>query len=157
MNTQNRIRTISTLVAAAMAIVGLATASADADVTDLAAALNALKDHITGVAPLSAAEIEAHKATIDSNSQYMGDNSTVIAASFDLVAAYDTEIGPLFVSGSPVQSFNRSSTSDSDINWVVYNVMQYIMDYTYTAANIASHEALLDGFKLKVRLISREP
>ncbi len=149
MTTKNRTKAVLTLVAAAMAIVGLATASADANVTDLTAALNALKDHITGLAPLSAAEIEAHKATIDSNSQYMGDNATVIAASFDMVAAYDTEIGPLFVSGSPVQSFSRSSTSDSDINWVVYNVMQYIMDYTYTAANIAGHEALLDGFKFE--------
>jgi hypothetical protein len=109
---------------------------ANADVNDLIASLNALKDHITGVAPLTDPEIAAHKVTIDLNKQYMGDNATVITASFDLVIAYDTEIGPLFVSGSPVQSFSRSSTSDSDINWVVYNVMQYIMDYTYTVANI---------------------
>nr|NIP27838.1 hypothetical protein [Phycisphaerae bacterium]NIR65910.1 hypothetical protein [candidate division Zixibacteria bacterium]NIP55443.1 hypothetical protein [Phycisphaerae bacterium]NIS54151.1 hypothetical protein [Phycisphaerae bacterium]NIU10520.1 hypothetical protein [Phycisphaerae bacterium] len=120
---------------------------ANADVNDLIAALNALEDHITGVAPLSGSEIAAHKATIDLNSQYIGDNATVITASFDLVTAYDTEIGPLFVAGSPVQSFSRSSTSDEDIAWAVYNVMQYIMDYTYTVANVVSHEALLNGFK----------
>ena len=115
--------------------------------TELVAALNALKDHITGLAPLSAGEIAAHKATIDFNRYHMGENSTVIAAGFDLVETYDTEIGPLFVSGSPVQSFSRNNTSDEDINWAVYNVMQYIMDYTYKAANIAGYEALLDGFK----------
>ncbi|MHC4744611.1 MAG: M60 family metallopeptidase, partial [Planctomycetota bacterium] len=120
---------------------------ARADVNDLIASLNALEDHITGVAPLSGSEIAAHKATIDSNSQYIGDNATVITASMDVVIAYDTEVGPLFVSGSPVQSFGRSSTSDEDIAWAVYNVMQYIMDYTYTVANIVSHEVLLDGFK----------
>jgi hypothetical protein len=147
MITKNRIKTVLTLAAVAIAILGLMTTAANAGETELLSALTALKDHITGVAPLTAAEIEAHKATIDSNKQYMGYNDTVIAASFDLVGTYDTEIGPLFVLGSPVQSFSRSSTSDSDINWVVYNVMQYIMDYTYTVANIASYETLLDGFK----------
>ena len=147
MPTKNRIRTVLTLAAVAMTILGLATTSANADVNDLITALTALEDHITGADPLSAAEIKTHKATIDSNSQHMGDNSTVIAASFDLVATYDDVIGPLFVSGSPVQSFSRSSVSDSDINWAVYNVMQYIIDETYTGANISSHEGLIDGFK----------
>ena len=100
---------------------------ANADVNDLIASLNALEDHITGVAPLNAAEIEAHKATIDSNSDHIDDNATVIAASFDMVAAYESEIGPLFVEGSPIQSFSRSSAPD-DIHWTTYWVMQYIMD-----------------------------
>nr|NIP54583.1 hypothetical protein [Phycisphaerae bacterium]NIS53435.1 hypothetical protein [Phycisphaerae bacterium]NIU12102.1 hypothetical protein [Phycisphaerae bacterium] len=118
-----------------------------ADATTLTGALTALKDHITGVAPLSGSEIAAHKATIDTKAGFIGSHSTVITASFDLVETYDSLVGPLFVAGSPVQSFSRSSTSDEDIDWVVYNVMQYIMDYTYTVANVLTYDYLFEGFK----------
>ncbi|UCE46678.1 MAG: hypothetical protein JSW47_13780, partial [Phycisphaerales bacterium] len=119
----------------------------DTPETELVSALTALKNHILNDPALTPEEIATHKATIDENESLFASSYNVMVAAFDLVGTYDTEIGPLFVSGSPVQSFSRSSTSDSDINWVVYCVMQDIMDYTYTAANISSYEALLDGFK----------
>jgi hypothetical protein len=144
---KNRIKTVLALTAVAMAIHGLMTTEANAAVTELVSALTALKDHITGVAPLTAPEIEAHKATIDLNSQYMGDNDTVITASFDLVATYDNTpgYGPLWINQG---TFTRDSEPD-DIHWTMYWVMQYIMDYTYTAANISSYDYLLDGFKFE--------
>ena len=145
MNTNNRTKAILTLAAVAMAILALTATSANADVNDLIAALNALEAHIDGTAPLSAGEIAAHKSTIDSNSNRIDDNATVIAASFDLVEAYDTTpgYGPLWINTG---NFSRSSAPD-DIHWTMYWVMQYIMDETYTVANIASHEILMDGFK----------
>ncbi len=117
---------------------------ASANVTDLINSLNALEDHITGVAPLDAAQIAAHKATIDSNKQRMGDNATVIQASIDLVEAYDTTpgFGPLWINVSPP---GRDSLSD-DLVSTMYWVQQYIMDYTYTISNVSTHEAILDGF-----------
>ncbi len=117
---------------------------ASADVNDLIASLNALEDHITDVDPLNANEIAAHKATIDSNSQYMGDNATVIQASIDLVEAYDTTpgFGPLWINVSPP---SRDSLGD-DLVSTMYWVQQYIMDYTYTISNVSTHEAILDGF-----------
>ena len=138
-------RAVLTLAAVAMVILVLTTTAANASEAELVSALTALKNHIEGTAPLDASQIEAHKLTIDSNSQYMGNSSTVIAASFDLVAAYDSIIGPLFVSGSPIQSFKRSGVSDTDIHWAVYNVMQYIIDYSYTSETIASHPTLING------------
>ena len=119
----------------------------DTSENELISALTALRNHILDDPGLSSEEIAAHKATIDTHKSLLASRYDVMAAGFELVETYDTEIGPLFVSGSPVQSFSRSSTSESDINWVVYNVMQYIMDNTYTSANISSYEALLDGFK----------
>ena len=147
MTTRNRIRTALTLAAVAMAIGILTTTSANANVTDLIGALTALEDHIDGTAPLSAGEIETHKSTIDTNSHLMDDNSTVIAASFDLVEAYDTTpgYGPLWINHG---NFSRSSAPD-DIHWTIYWVMQYIMDNTYTGANISSHESLIDGFRFE--------
>ncbi|GAI42100.1 unnamed protein product, partial [marine sediment metagenome] len=118
----------------------------DGRYNELFSALTALKDHITGTTPLDASQIEAHKLTIDANSELVGDNGVIIDACFNLVETYDTEIGPLWVTGSPIQSFTRSSTTN-DIHWAVYNVMQYIMDSAYTKQNILSYKDLFDGFK----------
>ncbi|MHC4736199.1 MAG: M60 family peptidase N-terminal accessory domain-containing protein, partial [Planctomycetota bacterium] len=147
MITKNRIKTVLALAAVTMTILGLMTTEANAGETELVSALTALEEHITGVNPLTDAEIAAHKATIDSNKQYMGENATVIAASFDLVEAYDNTpgYGPLWINQG---YFTRDSAPD-DIHWTMYWVMQYIMDYTYTAANISSYEYLLDGFKFE--------
>jgi hypothetical protein len=118
----------------------------DGRYNELFSALKALKDHITGTTALDASQIESHKLTIDANNELFGDDDTIIAACFDLVETYDTQIGPLWVTGSPIQSFTRSSTTN-DIHWALYNVMQYIMDWTYTNQNISRYEALFDGFK----------
>jgi hypothetical protein len=52
------------------------------------------------------------RVVIRVRSDIFGDNDTIIAACFDLVETYDTEIGPLFVLGSPIQSFDRNSATN---------------------------------------------
>jgi len=146
MNKQNRTKTVLTLIAMAMTIVLTAT-PANAAETELVSALTALKDHIEGTTPLNASQIEGHKLTIDSNKYIFGNNGTIITASFDLVAAYDNTpgYGPLWINHG---NFARS-TAPNDIHWAIYWIMQYIMDDTYTGANISSHESLIDGFKFE--------
>jgi len=119
----------------------------DASENELVAALTRLKQHIVQNPALDSTDIAAHKATIDAHWALFERRQRVIAAGLDLIATYDTKMGPLFVSGSPVRSFKRSNSADSDINWVIYNVMQHIMDHTYTSANISRYHDLLDGFK----------
>ncbi|MHC4740453.1 MAG: M60 family metallopeptidase, partial [Planctomycetota bacterium] len=122
-------------------------AAASPDATTLAGVLIALRDHITGVAPLNASEIEAHKATIDTLAGFIGSHSSVIAASFDLVETYDTTpgFGPLWINTG---NFNRDTAPD-DIHWTMYWVMQYIMDYTYTGANVLTYDYLFEGFEFE--------
>ena len=116
-----------------------------ADVSALTSSLNALENHINGTAPLSGTQIETHKQTIDTNAQYIDDNSTAIAASFNLVSTYETTpgFGPLWVNQP---NFQRDSVLDSDIHYAIYCVMQHIMDITYTASNINTFQSLVDGF-----------
>ena len=109
-------------------------------------ALTELKEHLQGTISLNDSEIAAHKATIDADKTLFGLSENVMTAAFDLVETYDTIIGPLFVSGSPIQSFSRSSAS-ADIHWTAYNVMQNIIDWTYTNSNVSTYQALFDGFK----------
>jgi hypothetical protein len=110
-------------------------------------ALTALKNHILSSPTLSPSEIAAHKATIDANKSLFGSSSDVMTAGFDLVETYETTpgFGPLWINTG---NFSRSGASD-DIHWTMYWVMQYIMDETYTSANISSHEILIDGFKFE--------
>jgi hypothetical protein len=121
--------------------------AAGSDATTLVSVFNALRDHIDNTTTLTGPQIAVHKATIDAKSGFIGTHSSVIAASIDLVETYDTEVGAIFVLGSPIQTFSRSSTSDEDINWVVYSVMQYIMDNTYTLDNVLKYDYLFEGFK----------
>ena len=147
MTTRNRIKTVLTFAVLAMATVAFMTTSANAGEAELVSALTALRDHVDGTTPLNASEIEAHKLTIDANSGIFGDSVSTITASFDLVQTYDDIIGPLWTVGSPTQSGFQRSSVPNDIHWTVYNVMQNIMDDTYTTSNISTHQSLLDGFK----------
>jgi hypothetical protein len=123
---------------------GQVVASEEAIVLD---ALTALTDHIEGTSSLSLSEIETHKLTIDDNRRYCGYSDATIAACFDLVDAYDSAYGALFVLDSSVRSFTRADASDDDIYWAVFHVMQYTMDYAYGEGNLEVYEALLDGYK----------
>ena len=113
----------------------------------LDSALNALTVHISGEVSLAPSEIAEYKTTIDANKDLFGTSSAIIAASFKLVATYDTEVGPLWVSGSPIEKLVRADVDDSDIHWAVYTVMQNIIDKTYTGSNILENEDLFSGFK----------
>ena len=113
--------------------------------SDLVSAFAGLKYHILGYTPLTSPEIAAHKATIDANKSLFGTSPAVMKTAFVLVDTYDTEIAPLWSADSPIDLFDRDNPDNEDIHWVVYNVMMDIMDYTYTASNIAMHESFLDG------------
>jgi hypothetical protein len=126
---------------------GIAHSADDKRQEALVSALSSLTLHITGDASLAPSGIAKHKATVDASKELFGASRAIIAASFKLVKTYDTEIGPLWVSGSPVQHFKRADVTDSDIHWAVYTVMQNIIDETYTESNIAENEDLFSGFK----------
>ena len=141
--------TISSWAAAEKDLSAIKSPALEKSQAELVSALRSLKLHITGDTPLSDPEIATHKLTIDTNKEVFASSSEIIAASFDLVETYDDVIGPLWVSDSPVKSINRKDVSDSDIHWVVYTVMQNIIDTTYTEENIVRHKDRFDGFKFQ--------
>ena len=145
---RNPTMTVPALPAVVMATVVLITASANAGETQLISALTALKQHVNGTAVLNASQIEAYKLTIDDNRAIFGDSASIISASFDLVNTYDSVIGPLWTLGSPTANgFSRKTMTNDNIHWAVFNVMQDIMDDTYTAGNLQTYPSLLGAFK----------
>ncbi len=114
---------------------------------ELVSLLSSLELHVSDSIIMSPSEIAEAKGFIDSNKALFGSSSEIIAASFKLVETYDDKIGALWVKGSPLEYFTRASVSDSDIHWLVYTVMQNIIDITYTEENIIGNEKLFTGFK----------
>ena len=106
-------------------------------------ALTALNDHVKGITPLVSGQIAEHKLTIDSQSENIGQDCSIIKACFDLVESYDSIVGPLWIARGQL---NREDFTGG-IDWSLYNVMQHIMDRVYTQENILAYEDLIDGFK----------
>jgi len=126
---------------------GIAHSADDTRQEALLSALSSLTLHISGDTPLDPSAIAAHKTVVDANKDLFGASRAIITASFRLVETYDTQIGPLWAPGSPVQKLVRADANDSDIHWAVYTVMQNIIDETYTESNIVENEDLFSGFK----------
>lgn len=110
-------------------------------------AIEALKNHINGSSLVSDELLISYKVAIDRNIEDLAFDENMIRACLELVETYDTHVGPLWVLGSPVRKFSRADATNSDVHWIIYTVMQGLMDYSYTSDNIARYTTLLDGYK----------
>jgi autotransporter-associated beta strand protein len=109
----------------------------------------ALKNHITGVAPLTAAQIVTQGNSIQTNIRQVGTNDIALAAALDLVASYDSTIGALFTSGSPTYGgFTRDGAGD-ELAQALFDLQQGIIDHTYNnkSANLTTYYSLLNNTK----------
>jgi hypothetical protein len=107
--------------------------------------LTALKNHILNSPALSDEDIATHNATIYAYRSLFGNSSDVIAAAFNLVQTYDTTggFGPLWIN----QGLPKRDALVDDIHWTMYNVMENIVDNTYTNENVVEYAELIDGYK----------
>ena len=106
-----------------------------------------LRNHINGVATLTAAQLNTHAATIRSNAAKLGTNPTIIAEALALVTLYETKKGALFVVAPTRGGYERAATGFELPN-VMLTLEQRILDNTYTAACLAANENLLRNWKI---------
>ncbi len=109
----------------------------------LLAAIAALKNHLNGTTVLDAPTIAAHSVTLNNEKVRFAENATTIAAVFDLVTTYDTEVGPLWHVGADLTREDEAN----DLPWTISRTMQAIIDQVYKASVLAQHEALFTGYK----------
>ena len=109
----------------------------------LLAAIAALKNHLNGTAPLDAATIATHSVTLNNEKIRFADSATIIAAVFDLITTYDTEVGPLWHVGADLTRADEAN----DLPWTIARTMQGVMDQVYKSSVLAAHEALFTGYK----------
>jgi autotransporter-associated beta strand protein len=113
----------------------------------LIVAVDQLKSHITGTAPLTASEIEQASLALKSQANRFAESADSISAVFDLVSTYDSVNGPLWIATG---NLARASETN-DLTWTIYRTMQSIMDVVYQAATLA------DPLKLAVIENYRSP
>jgi hypothetical protein len=112
-------------------------------------ALGLLKNHVNGVTNLTAAQIAVCSAIIRTDAPRFADSTNIIQALFNLVRTYDTttNFGPLFVNSA--LPGDRKNQSDTNINFVMLNVMQSIFDRIYTTRTVSKYPSVLNGFKFE--------
>lgn len=111
----------------------------------VAAALDALKKHITGESTLEAETIEKHTQKIAANKDVIRLNEDVIKSCFDLVKTYDEEKDPLWIGYNELN--NKKRKPGDEIHWAVFWVMQHLVDQVYTSEGLRMHGELLDDFR----------
>ena len=109
----------------------------------LLTAITALKNHLTGAATLTAAQIATQSQTLNNNIARYAESATNISAVFSLITTYDAEVGPLWMVGGDL---TRADEAD-DLRWTIYRTMQGIMDTVYKSSVLAQHEAVFTGYK----------
>ncbi|MGN6644495.1 MAG: M60 family peptidase N-terminal accessory domain-containing protein, partial [Verrucomicrobiota bacterium] len=106
----------------------------------------ALKNHITGVAPLTASQIVAYGNDIQAKIKQVGTNDVALAAAFDLVNTYDTTMGALFTTTDTRNGFTRNAAG-YELEQALFDLEQGMIDYSYKAANLVSYFSLLNNAK----------
>ena len=114
--------------------------------TELLAAYDALEGHINGSATLNAAQITQQRTIVRDNSSFAGDTAASISASLDLLDLYEGQAAPLF---SDEFSRTNASTQFLALRLAMFDLHQAIIDDVYNASNLATHRALLDGYKFE--------
>ena len=114
--------------------------------TELLAAYDALEGHINGSTTLNAAQITQQRTIVRDNSSFAGDTAVSISASLDLLDLYEAQAAPLF---SDEFSRTNASTQFLALRLAMFDLHQAIIDDVYNASNLATHRALLDGYKFE--------
>ncbi|MEP4049578.1 MAG: M60 family metallopeptidase [Luteolibacter sp.] len=131
--------------------VDLSEASIDvtSDPNPLADAMLLLKSHIDGSNMLTAAEIDTQAGVINANAGELGDTADFIIQALDLVDAYETIKGALFLNSTTNANggFSRTDTSNENkaLAVAMLAVYQAILDDVFNADNLAAHRSILDG------------
>jgi hypothetical protein len=127
-------------------------------IVDTAAALVALKaailkvkNHLTGTAVLTPAQLNAEADTIAYNISYVADDSLVVLQALDLVDCYDLFKGPIFINAATKNGFpnNFDALDGHELVRAVFLVQQGILDHIFTQGNFLKYKPILLGRKFK--------
>ena len=116
---------------------------------ELLAAFEALKGFIEAEKEPGEDAVSPVKKAINVHASVFGANEKIIRAALDVVSAYDKVKGPLFVARegwSKGGGKGKARPPADDIHNTIYDVMQHIFDYVYTAENILRYSEVLKGF-----------
>jgi len=120
-----------------------------AQITDLSAAMLQLKEHINKTSVLNTDQINEHTEFIQKNIHVMGHASNIISQALDLVASYETSVGPLFMNQTTRGGFSRKPAGGLELDRAMFVVQQGLIDFAFTPDNLETFDEVLKGAAFK--------
>jgi hypothetical protein len=108
-----------------------------------------IQDHISGTTTLSASELESAISSLSAISLLFVDDYDVIEIALETIALYESNYGGLFTLGSTTKGGFSRTASGYELENVMLVIMQSIMDYSYTADNLAAYPELFNNTLFK--------
>ncbi len=113
---------------------------------DLSNALDALHSHITGASTLSPAQLNTQEAIVIANDVLFETNEDMIASAFDVVYAYESTNGPLWLNNATKNvNIPREPAGGLELERAIMAVMQGLIDHAYVPENLSRFRGTLEG------------
>ncbi len=117
--------------------------------TNLSAAMHQLREHINETSTLDSNQISRQTAVIRKNIELIGQTSNVVSEALDLVASYETTVGPLFISQATRGGFPRKPAGGLELDRAMFAVQQGLIDFAFTPGNLERFGEILNGAAFK--------
>lgn len=117
--------------------------------TNLSAAMHQLAEHIGGTSIINANKINLQTAIIQKNISLIGQTSDTINEALDLVAYYETTVGPLFMNQTTQGGFPRKPAGGLELDRAIFAVQQGLIDYAFTPGNLKRFNDVPNGAAFK--------
>ncbi len=140
-----RIRHLWVCLTVAATISGPVVRAQSGSAAELSSAMHELLGHINQQSTLDAARIHQQTEILQTSIGHIGSSAGVLRDAFDLTAAYESVVGPLFMNKATRNGFNRTSTGGLELDRAVFAVQQGLIDHAYTPENLRKFHAILDG------------
>lgn len=126
-------------------VVQLCSPAQAGSVADLSGAMLHLKEHINKTSSLNKDQIKQQAKIIQENVDQIGQTAEIIGGALDLVASYETTVGPLFLNEATRGGFPRKPAGGLELDRVLFAVQQGLIDYAFTPDNLSLFEQTLKG------------
>lgn len=117
--------------------------------SELSSALRELLLHIDEQSVLDAGQINQQSAIIQENIELIGTSPRILKEALDLVAAYEDEMGPLFMNEATRKGFKREPAEGLELDRTLFAVQQGLIDHAYTPENLEKYFKILNGASFK--------
>ncbi len=114
--------------------------------SSLSLSLDSLLNHINGSNILSTTDILVVNDVILENSQELVTDFLLISKAFQVVNLYEENYAPLFtLESSTYGGFTRDVYQNLELEYTIFNLMQAIIDYSYSKENINNLPSFFNG------------
>ncbi|MGA1823977.1 MAG: M60 family metallopeptidase [bacterium] len=112
----------------------------------LSSALDKLHRHITVTSTLNPSQIAMQEEAVSANDMLFETNKEMIAAALEVVAAYESSRGPLWLNDTTRNvTIPREPQEGFELEYAIIAVMQGLLDHAYVPGNLARYREILDG------------